>query len=180
MMNRPLSEFDPIRITRAHIRRQSAPLFLNYEVDLWGKFRKAYESAVDIMEAEWEYFKTTYLILTTDVAFSYYRARHLDAEIEFYLKEIEALETALDIANSRYELQADDYSPVARAQLDLSNTKASYEEALRGKLNNKRTSVLMGMPASTFTSPSSSLRRFSSFDPCGHSFRYSTAKTGSC
>ena len=144
-------QFDPTRITRAHIRRQATPIVLNYEIDLWGKYRKAYESAADTIEAEYEAFKTTLLLLTTDLAQSYFRVRMLDAEIDYYQNEIKALQDAVDITTSRYELQTDDYSPVARAKLDLSNTKASYEEAVRERgVEENRVAMLAGLAAPNF------------------------------
>ena len=62
---------------REHQRLYNLPLSLSYEVDLWGRLRSLYQSAYFHWEAEADAYYAALLILTSDLATSYYQLPHL-------------------------------------------------------------------------------------------------------
>lgn len=58
------------------------PINMNYEVDLWGKFRGQAESALFSAQAQEEAYRTLLLTLTSDLASNYFQLRALDTQIE--------------------------------------------------------------------------------------------------
>ncbi len=143
--------YDPIRVIREHRRRNHIPFVLNYEVDLWGKLAKAYESAYLNMEAEEDAFNTSLLILTTDLATSYFQLRTFDADILFLQGTSRSLERAYKILKSRYEKKITNYIDVSRAEFEYKKIEAEYfrVKKLRNIEENK-IALLVGMSASTF------------------------------
>ncbi len=143
--------YDPLRIMREHRRRNQIPFTLNYEIDLWGKLEKAYESAALNVEAEIEAFNTSILMLTTDLASSYFRIRTLDADINFLKKTTQARKKAYEILKSRYDAKIINSSDVSRAEFEYKNTQAKYYKSLRLRdLEENKIAVLLGLPASDF------------------------------
>ena len=144
--------YDPDRIQREHRRTQQLPLNLNYEVDLWGKLEQAYESVVLEAEAEEDAYQTVLLMLTTDLAESYYYLRTLDAEIDLLASTIETYKKGLEILKSRYQHKIINYLDVSRGELEYSNAKAEYQrvKTLR-RLEENKIAVLIGVPPSDVT-----------------------------
>jgi multidrug efflux system outer membrane protein len=144
-------KFAPTRILREHRRRNQIPFVLNYELDLWGKLEKTYQAAFLTLEAEKQAFNTSILILTTDLASSYFQIRTLDADIYFLNKILQSRKRALEILKSRYEAKIINYSDVSRAEYEYKYTQAMYFNSLKLRnLEENKIAVLLGMPASDF------------------------------
>src|SRR5439155_174546 len=58
-----------------------APLDLSYEIDLWGRVRRSFQSARAEAQASFAEFYNVLLTLQADVAQNYFALRALDAEI---------------------------------------------------------------------------------------------------
>ena len=74
----------PIPPYRVHQMQYGFPLNVNYEVDLWGKLRDQYDSALFTAEAEAQAYCTALLTLTTDLAAAYFQLRSLDFQIDVF------------------------------------------------------------------------------------------------
>lgn len=136
---------------REHQLTYMLPLNLSYELDLWGLLRNYYKAAIFNAQAQDQAFQTTLLILSADLADSYFRLRTFDAEIELYRTTIKTRKKALEITTARYEGKLADYADVSRAALELTNVEADYYEAVRQReIEEDRIAVLIGMPASDF------------------------------
>jgi outer membrane protein, multidrug efflux system len=139
-------------IIREHQLTYALPLNLSWEVDLWGRLRSAYDSAVYNAQAQAEAFQAVLLMLTTDLAVNYFQLRTLDEQIDLYQKTIKNRQHALEINQSRYDGKIVFYEDVSRAELDLKNVQANYEEIVRQReLQEDIIAVLIGLPASEFT-----------------------------
>lgn len=138
-------------IVRAHELLYLLPLNLSYEVDLWGQIRSRYYAAKENWEGQLEAFNSVMLILTADLATTYFQIRTIDAQIDLLVKTTQNREKSLQINRSRYASQVIDYSDVTRAALELSNTRAEFRDAVRvrAELEN-RLAVLMGVSASEY------------------------------
>jgi multidrug efflux system outer membrane protein len=74
---------------------------LSFEVDLWGKLRRATEAArANLLSAE-ENRKTVITTLVSDVATAYLSLRELDYELEISRRTLETRQQSLDLVMSR-------------------------------------------------------------------------------
>lgn len=138
-------------VLREHQITNLLPLNLSYELDLWGELLSSYQSAAAYADAQAELFNTLLLVLTTDLATSYFRLKTIDREIDLYISTIKTRKTAVEITQARYEGRLVNYSDVSRAKLDLSNVEADYYEARRlREVEINRIAVLIGTAASDF------------------------------
>lgn len=127
------------------------PLLVNYEVDLWGKYRNAYDAALRNVEAQRQAYLTALLTLTSELANSYFNARTLDTVIDYLEGILETRRKNLKLSQSRFEKGLINYITVTNDQVSLTNTEADYYEAveLRG-LQENMIAALIGIPASDF------------------------------
>lgn len=143
---------DPRTLIREHQLLYALPLCLSYEVDLWGKLRGRYRAAVLEVIAQDKSFKSALLILTTDLAATYFQLRTQDSLIDLYVKIIGTRKKELEINRSRYESRVSDYSAVAQAEFELTNVEALLQAAQRQRvILEDQIAVYIGVPASTFT-----------------------------
>lgn len=160
--------YDPIRIIREHRRRNHIPFTINYEIDLWGKLAKAYEAAALNAKAEEEAFITSILILTSDLAASYFQLRTLDADIHLLERTAASRKKACELVKSRYEAKITNFSDVSRAEFEYENTQAKYFRALKLRdLEENKIAVLLGINASDFNIEAMPLKQSPPLIPSG-------------
>lgn len=103
----------------------SSQLFLNaaWEIDLWGKLRRATEAArADLLSTE-EARRSVILTLVTSVANSYVNLRDLDKQLEITKQAAKNYKDGYDIFKLRFE-----YGIVS--QIEVSQAKSQYDQAL--------------------------------------------------
>ena len=145
-------------VLREHQITNLLPLNLSYELDLWGELLSTYQSVSAYADMQVEALNTLLLLLTSDLANSYFRLRTFDKEIALFLETIQTRKAAVDITKSRYEGKLVNFSDVSRAKLDLSNVEADYYEGMRQReIEVNRIAVLIGTDPSTFELPSNPL-----------------------
>jgi outer membrane protein, multidrug efflux system len=128
------------------------PFDLSYEVDLWGKLRRAFEASGDQAQATLGDLENVLLTLKTDVATNYYAVRTADSQINVEEQNIKYYKENLNLTNSRFQggistqldvEQADATLAAAQAQLALlQQNRAQLEHAL---------AVLLGVPPENFS-----------------------------
>jgi len=100
-------------------------LFINasWEIDLWGKLRRATEAArADLLSSE-EARRAVILTLVSSVANSYINLRALDRQLELTKQTAQKYKESYDIFKLRFE-----YGIVS--EVELSQSKSQYEQAL--------------------------------------------------
>jgi outer membrane protein, multidrug efflux system len=100
-------------------------LFLNasWEIDLWGKLRRATEAArADLLSTE-EAKRTVVLSLVSSVAGAYINLRDLDKQLEIAKQTAKAREDSYKLFKLRFE-------GGVISELELSQVKSEYEQAL--------------------------------------------------
>ena len=141
----------PPSLIRDHLTEYALPLILLYEVDLWGKIRSQYQSALRNTEAKQAAYQTSLLLLTTDLANAYFQLRILDAQIELFESIISTRKTALEINSSRYKAKLINYNEVTESQIDLATVESEYYDARRNRaLFENQIAVLIGISPSEF------------------------------
>lgn len=143
------SSSQTVPLFREHLMNYSLPINLSWEIDLWGRLKNLYKSAVYSSEAQYEAFRNLLLIITTDLAEAYFQMRAFDRQTDLYLTTITTRKKALEINRSRYESKLIDYEAVSQAELDLANVEADYYESLRQRTRAEdRIATLIGISAS--------------------------------
>jgi len=130
------------------------PFDLSYEVDLWGKMRRAFEASGDLAQATLADYENVLLTLRADVAANYFALRTADAQVDVQRRTIQSYKENLDLTNSRFKggistqldvEQAAATLAAAQAQLaSLDQNRAQIEHAI---------AVLLGRAPSTFSIP---------------------------
>ena len=121
----------------------------SWELDFWGKFRRAIESANAAWLATVADYDSVLVSLTADVANTYVLIRTLEKRTEIARKNVEAQKEALKIAEARFEHGTTSRLDVEQAQTVLNNTLASIP-ALESQLRQAKNALclLLGLPPS--------------------------------
>lgn len=146
-------------VFRVHQFNYVLPLNMSYELDLWGKIKGQYASALMNAQAQQEAYNTTLLGLTTDLASSYFLTRSLDAQINFYQESLKELGESYRIAKSRFDGGLGNYLDVATASLQFTNAEADLFDLVRQRaLQEDKIAVLLGRPPAQFCLSSNPLK----------------------
>ena len=137
----------------------SVPLDLSWEVDLWGKTRRALESA----EAEWQASdhdrRAVTLTLISEVGQAYFLLRALDEQIEIAEKTLALRQDSLAIVRSRFQAGLASDLDVSRAEAEAADTAAIIPDLRRQRAQTvHRLAVLLGENPGERTFPARSLR----------------------
>jgi multidrug efflux pump len=100
------------------------PLDLSYEVDLWGRVRRGFESARADAQGSLAAFGNVLLTLQADVAQNYFRLRALDAEIATVTGTVELRKEQVRLVRSRFNGGIGNDLDIARAETELATTEA--------------------------------------------------------
>jgi len=101
-----------------------APLDLSYEIDLWGRVRRSFQSARADAQASLAAFHNVLLTLQADVAQNYFAIRALDAEIATVTGTVNLRKEQVRLVRSRFEGGIGSELDVARAETELATTEA--------------------------------------------------------
>src|SRR5213592_588861 len=99
-------------------------LDLSYEIDLWGRVRRGFESARADAQASLAAFHNVLLALQADVAQNYFALRALDAEIATVTGTMNLRKEQVRLVRSRFEGGIGSELDVARAETELATTEA--------------------------------------------------------
>jgi len=125
----------------------SAGAGLSWELDFWGRFRRAVESADAELDASIEDYDYVLVLLVAEVAQSYVDVRTAEQRLEYARDNVRIQRSSLDIANLRFQNGATTRLDVTQAQSNLSQTESFIPplEAARQRASN-RLCILLGMP----------------------------------
>jgi multidrug efflux system outer membrane protein len=126
-------------------------LDLSYEIDLWGRVRRGFESARADAHASLAAFHNVLLVLHADVAQNYFALRALDAEISIVTSTVRLREEQVRLVRSRFDGGVGNELDVARAETELASTEAEAASLAkrRAELENAL-AILVGENPSTF------------------------------
>ncbi len=120
---------------------------LAWELDFWGRFRRAIESANDELDASVENYDDVLVTLIGDVANAYVQIRTTQLQIAYARQTLVLQKQSLEIATAKYKGGQTSKVDVEQGQSDVSATEALIEQELiplRQTAN--RLCVLMGIP----------------------------------
>ena len=119
----------------------------SWEIDFWGKYGRAVESADATLRANLADYDSALVSLTADAATSYMQIRTLQKRLEIARQNVETQAASLQLAEARFQGGATSERDVEQAKTLLFNTKAGIpllEAQLRQAID--ALSVLLGMP----------------------------------
>jgi multidrug efflux system outer membrane protein len=130
------------------------PLFVNYEIDAWGRVRRSLEAARDVHQATEADLRFVRLSVEAAVALDYYSLRENDAERAVLDSTIEQLRQALDVMTNRFHSGLNSELEVKQAKTLLDQTKAQAQalDVQRAQLEHA-IAVLEGRAASDLSLP---------------------------
>jgi len=128
------------------------PLDLSYEIDIWGRVRRSFESAQAEAQATVADYSMVLLSLHGDVATNYFLLRQLDAEVDILQRTLRLRRTALEILQERFSGGLATGSDVdeARTQMELTQTQVYEAQRERGNLQDAL-ALLCGEAAPIFS-----------------------------
>ena len=109
-----------------------------WELDIWGKFRRAIESGVANLESSIADYDNVLVSLTAEVARTYVLLRTFEERLEIARKNVKIQQRSLEIAEIRFKAGAVTELDVAQARSLLKNTEAfipRFEVSIRQAKN---------------------------------------------
>jgi multidrug efflux system outer membrane protein len=129
----------------------STPLDLSYEVDLWGRVRRSFESARADAAASAAAFHNVLLTLQADVAQNYFSLRALDAEIGVLQRTLSLRREQVEIVTGRRDSGLGTELDVARAQTELAIAEGEMAALTRRRVELENAlAILVGASPSSF------------------------------
>jgi multidrug efflux system outer membrane protein len=134
------------------------PFDLSYEVDIWGRVRRAFEASGDAAQASVADFENVLLGLKADVATNYFALRTADSQIDVQRRTIKSFQDNLNLTNSRFQggISTELDVEQAKATLAAAQSQLAAFQQSRAQLEHA-VAVLIGRPPEGFTIPYSPL-----------------------
>jgi NodT family efflux transporter outer membrane factor (OMF) lipoprotein len=128
-------------------------LSASWELDFWGRFRRAIESADASLRATVADYDAVLVSLTADVASSYIVTRTLEKRLEIAARNVDSQRQIVAIAEARFAGGATTRRDLEQAKFILNNTLASIP-FLQGQLRQAQNglSILLGLPPGSVSS----------------------------
>ena len=102
----------------------SSFLDVNWELDVWGKFRRGIESSDASLYSSVMNYDDALVTLVADIATTYINLRGFDERIQLAQQNVVVQQQALDIANVRFKAGGATELDVQQAKVQLANTQA--------------------------------------------------------
>jgi multidrug efflux system outer membrane protein len=132
----------------------SVPLDLSYEIDIWGRVRRSFESAQAQAQASVADYQNVLLTLNSDVAVEYLTLREYDSETQILQDTVKARTESLRINKVRVQAGRATNVDVAQAQTDLTNAEAQLAAVQQSRAETQNAlAVLCGGDASHLPVP---------------------------
>jgi multidrug efflux system outer membrane protein len=112
------------------------PLDLSYEIDVWGRVRRSFESAQNEAQASLADYATVLLSLHGDVAVNYFLLRQMDSEVALLQRTLKLRQKAFEIMSERFKAGLAPTSDVdqARTRAELTQTQVYDAQRQRADL----------------------------------------------
>ncbi len=131
-----------------------APLSVSYELDVFGRVRHAYASARAAGQAAEADRQAVALGLSAEVATGYFQLRALDSQIAVLRQGVDLRADAVRLSQERVTGGVAGPLDLSRARVELDNTRADLDEALRQRAATENDlAALCGQSASEFHLP---------------------------
>lgn len=118
-----------------------------WEIDFWGRFRRAIEAANAELDASVENYDDVLVTLLGDVAANYVEIRIRDRQIELASQSLVLFEQILKVPEARYKADANNKIPYDMARANVAQAQALIAELEIGRRYAEiRLCILLGIP----------------------------------
>lgn len=157
----PQVNFDP-SVSRFHTQfnhvpslltatQSTLPLDLSYEIDFWGKIRRAFEASRAQAQATVADYHQVLLTLHSDLAADYFLLRQHESQIEILQRTLELRQKAVEIVSQRVHAGLAPEFDLDRAQTEVSQSQTALLELRRQRESLQYAiALLCGQPAPGF------------------------------
>ncbi len=119
----------------------------SWEADFWGRYRRAIQSANATVDAQFEAYGDTLVMLLSEVATSYVQIRTFQQRLAYARQNVEIQNGSLGIADARFKDGASSELDVTQARANLAQTEALIPQLRAGlRQSNNALCVLLGLP----------------------------------
>ena len=127
------------------------PFDLTYEIDVWGRVRRSFESARAQAAATAVDVGVVRLTVATDVAQFYYTLRSLDAQVQILTENVAAYQEQVRVLSVQLKTGLVSAIVLNQAQAQLQATLAQRRDVERARANMEHAlAILCGRPAPSF------------------------------
>jgi NodT family efflux transporter outer membrane factor (OMF) lipoprotein len=120
---------------------------LSWELDFWGQYRRAVESADANLNASNESYGDTLVMLLSEVATNYVQARTYEQRLQYARQNVEIQKRTLGLAEARWRTGRSTELDVRQARTSLSQTEALIPPLVAGRRQaGNELCVLLGTP----------------------------------
>jgi NodT family efflux transporter outer membrane factor (OMF) lipoprotein len=120
---------------------------LSWELDFWGRYRRAVENAEATLDASVENYDAVLVTLLGDVATAYVQIRTLQAQIKLTQANVDLQRKTLEIAVARFKGGTATELDVDQAQSNLSQTESQIPQLkIQLRQQNNQLAILLGIP----------------------------------
>jgi len=131
----------------AHYNQYQLGLTASWELDFWGRFRRAVESADYSLLATIADYDNTLVSLTADVATNYVLIRTAEKRLDIARRNVEIQQESLRIAEAKFKGGTTSLRDVEQARTVLAGTQATIPALeIQLRQSTDALSVLLGMP----------------------------------
>ncbi|SDU06201.1 outer membrane protein, multidrug efflux system [Verrucomicrobium sp. GAS474] len=143
--------FPGVTVPSATLNSFTMTLDLSYEVDLWGRVRRSFESARAQAQASQADAQNVLLSVTTEAALDYFALRRDDASAKLLRETLDLRKRGVQIAATRLQAGRVTALDVAQAKTEEANAEADLAEVLQSRAQNQNAiAYLSGKPATDF------------------------------
>lgn len=130
----------------------SVPLEAGWELDLWGRVRRAVEGARARLIAAADDLESAKLAIQAEVAIDYFSLRALDVQHTLFAETITTYQRSLQLTQNRHQSGIASEYDVSLAETQLKSTEAQLPAVDLQRANLRHAlATLCGQPAATFT-----------------------------
>jgi len=128
------------------------PFDLSYELDIWGKVRRAFEASGDQAQASLADYENVLLTLKADVATNYFAVRTADSLVAVQRRSIQSFQDALNLTQYRFKAGISTELDVAQAKATLAAARSQLASFRQNRaLLEHAVAVLVGQPPESFS-----------------------------
>ena len=149
--DRPITQQNQVLTGSVQQSDFNAALNVSYELDLAGRVRRQIEGAKASQQQIASDLENTKLVLTAQLALSYFSLRELDTELSLVIVFLSSHKSALSFVSSRYELGASSQLDVEQQRALMSGTESQIQTLMDQRSRFEHAiATLTGVAASEF------------------------------
>jgi NodT family efflux transporter outer membrane factor (OMF) lipoprotein len=154
--------------SRGQTTNRALSLNASWELDVWGRIRRAVEADEASAQASAADLEAARLSIQAELAQNYFRIRALDTQKQLFDQTVVAFERSLQLTKNRYAAGVVARVDIVQAETQLKNAMAqAFDIRLDRAQTEHAIALLIGKPASTFSLAPASLSAIPPVVPAG-------------